>query len=341
MADLPTNMRGIVLAPPPTTKAARKRWLAARRSVLGASDVSTILGLNDWRTPLDVWLERVHPDRYVDEQSEAMEWGIHHEPTIVNAYRRRHSAEFGVHVAPTPGLIQSEQFRWLAATPDRLLLDRASKSELVGLLECKISNRKWDEVPLKYEVQAQVQMGVTGAAFVDLAALFGGNQMPVPTRIEFDPLAWGQIVEATQAWWERHVVMEEPPDPTTADLAALPRVWPGDGSSAEIPRPIVERLLVRDRIKARIRDLEKAADRVELDAKTALGDAVTGWYQYRDEAGEPVGDPIKVASWTRSPRKTFRQKDFEADHPDLAAKYTSTTTGQRFTVHKQIHEIGE
>lgn len=345
---LAENMRGVPLAPPPTTPAARRLWLKRRREVLGASDVSTILGMAppSWGTsPLQVWLEKVDDDHVPDDPTERMLWGLRLERPLVDEYRVRHAKANGVYVAPSPGLLRSQEYPWLSATPDRVLLDRATKRTALGLLEAKTAawnlEREWaDGVPLHYQIQTQVQMLVTGLPWVDVVPLFGGNRMPEPLRVHRDDAAIEQIVKITGAWWRGHVESGVAPEPLLHDLEHLPQVWPGvKDQTAELGEPLVRRLLVRDRIKERIKMLEQAADRVELDVKVTMADATSAWYQppASPEALEPPA-PIKIASWTRFPTNRFNRKQFAQDHPDLDTKYTETGAGQRFTVHKTIQE---
>lgn len=344
---LPQNMRGRLLAPPPTTKAARKKWLIARRQVLGASDVAVILGMapSSWQnTPLSIWLEKTDPDHVPEDPSERMLWGLRLERPLVDEYRVRHAKAAGVYVAPSPGLLQSEDHPWLSATPDRILVDRRTRSIMMGLLEAKTADkyleREWaDGVPLYYQIQTQVQMLVTGAPWVDVVPLFGGNKMPEPYRVYRDREAIAQIIDLTGAWWRAHVEAGVPPEPDVNDMTRLPQVWPGDDSAIDLPESLVGRLLVRERIKARIKMLEKAAARVELDLKTTMRDATTAWWQppkSPDALAAPA--PVKVATWSRYPVRQFDRDSFRADHPDLDEKYTDVTTGQRLTVHKQIHD---
>jgi predicted phage-related endonuclease len=275
-----------------------------------------------------------------------MLWGLRLERPIADEYRVRHAKRNGVYVAPSPGLLRSEEYPWLAATPDRVLLDRATRSTAVGLLEIKTNawslEREWsDGPPDYYQLQTQVQMGVTGVEYVDLVPLFGGNRMPDPHRIEFDPEAWRQIVEITGEWWHAHIVERTVPELMVTDLEHLPQVWPGDdNATAVLPLALVQQLAQRDRIKDRIKQLQEAADRVELRVKAAMGDAKVAYYQPpTPEDALTEATPIKVASWSRTPRKQFKQKEFTADHPDLAEQYTTTGSTQRFTPNKAIHNL--
>src|SRR5690606_18657199 len=61
---------------------------AVRRSGIGSSDAATVAGLNRWKTPLDLYLEKrglVEPE----PASEAAEWGTILEPTILREFARR------------------------------------------------------------------------------------------------------------------------------------------------------------------------------------------------------------------------------------------------------------
>lgn len=353
---LPPNVGGVLVAPGPSTPAARKRWLAARRAGLGASEVSTILGLAppSWgTTPLGVWLDKTHPEQVQDDPTERMLWGLRLERPIADEYRIRHATPNGIRVDPCPGLLAHPEHRWLLATPDRLLTRPATYADweihpewfvdqtyesaarvAVGVLEIKTADamlqREWDlGVPLHYQVQVQVQMGITGLPWADVVPLFGGNHMPHPYRVEFDPLAFAQIVELCGAWWAAHVEADVPPEPTIEDIPLLSQVWPGDDDAppAHLSSALLERVLVRERIKERIKQLEAAAARVEVDLKTTMRNAKVAMY----------GDQ-KVATWTRYDRNQFRQKDFAADHPALAAQYTDKIPSQRLTVHRLTTE---
>jgi len=36
----------------------REQWLELRRQGIGGSDAAAILGMNPWKSPMDVWLEK-------------------------------------------------------------------------------------------------------------------------------------------------------------------------------------------------------------------------------------------------------------------------------------------
>lgn len=42
----------------PTLEMERTEWLEQRRKGIGGSDAPVIMGVNPWRSPMDLWLEK-------------------------------------------------------------------------------------------------------------------------------------------------------------------------------------------------------------------------------------------------------------------------------------------
>ena len=54
----------------------RDKWLELRRQGIGGSDAAAIMGLNPWKTPMDIWLEKT--GEFLDDEepeNEKMYWG--------------------------------------------------------------------------------------------------------------------------------------------------------------------------------------------------------------------------------------------------------------------------
>lgn len=213
----------------------RVKWLQARRSGLGASDMSAILGLNPWATPYGVWADKVTADRPVDDVvSEAAEWGHALEDTVARQMAKRHP-EMGK-IAPTPGLLVHDDHPWMLATLDRLLVPRKTpNAQPICPLEVKTVSEfmyraHWiDGVPpVHIQIQVQQQLAVTGFDHAYVVVLVGGQHMPKPYRIERDDETIDKIIDFAGAWWEHHVVGRVRPQLTLADRSILSKVFPGD-----------------------------------------------------------------------------------------------------------------
>jgi len=99
--------------------ATREEWLNVRKLGLGGSDMSAVLGVNQWRSPLDVWLDKTS-DTVAEQESEPMYWGTILEDIVAQEFSKR----TGYKVRNNNFTLQSEKWPYLLANIDR---------EIVGL----------------------------------------------------------------------------------------------------------------------------------------------------------------------------------------------------------------
>ena len=66
-------------------------WREARKGGVGGSDVGAILGLNPWKTPFEVWLEKTGRAEPPDlSGKESVEWGNRLEPLVAEKFAEMH-----------------------------------------------------------------------------------------------------------------------------------------------------------------------------------------------------------------------------------------------------------
>ncbi len=167
-----------VLAVTPNTP----EWLEERKKHIGASDAPTVLGLTpSWRTARELAQEKLG-QRAAAADSPVLRRGRVLEPLVKALFTR----ERGLEVAPAPMFVH-EQYSWMSATPDGLVCEDGEEV----LLECKTASRYnrqewvdvWDEneeydmVPLRYWVQVQHQLAVTGKNRAWVGVLFAGDDL--------------------------------------------------------------------------------------------------------------------------------------------------------------------
>ena len=289
-----------ILAPEPNTPA----WLTARKGLLGASEVACILGLSKWSTPLGIYNDKLNPN-IRDDMSEWQEWGHRLEDAIATWV----ADNKGLTVLPSPGLLQSVEYPWLGATPDRV-------TERGEPVELKTSDRfmadQWAEgVPDNYRIQVLVQMIVLGARRGYLAVLHGGNR-PEFFVIEWDQVVVDQIIAITKDFWQNNVMAKVAPEPTTSDEMAL--VFGDSGATLEGD----ERLLMAWWLDGQERSAYKAAEAqinaVKAAYKQLLLNTDRSILAYQGKA---------LYTWKRpKPAVTFDMALFRDEHPDLHAMYT-------------------
>ena len=148
-----------------------KKWLEARSTGIGGSDAAVIVGLNRWKSPFQLWLEKTGKAEPADlSENEYVYWG----KVLEEAVAKRFCELTGKKVQRR-GLLQMDDYPYILASVDRMVV-----GENAGL-ECKTCNgfaaKEWedDEVPAAYYVQCQHYMMVTGCERWYIAVLIGGN----------------------------------------------------------------------------------------------------------------------------------------------------------------------
>nr|DAJ83991.1 MAG TPA: Exonuclease [Caudoviricetes sp.] len=287
----------------------RKKWEAMRNIGIGGSDASTIAGLNRWKSPYQLWLEKtrqVEPEDISD--NEYVYWGTVLEQLVADRF-----CELTGKKVRKCGMMQSLTHEFMLANVDRLVV-----GENAGL-ECKTANgfkvKEWegDNVPDSYYLQCQHYMAVTGYEKWYIACLIGGNHFvwkEIP-RNEEDITA---LIEAEWAFWEDNVKVGLMPDVDGSKSCsqALAERFPGGVTdSITLPKEA-------DELLAEIDELNEAADRIKdqieskkNSVKLMLGDHEIAY------AGER-----KVTWKTQAGRTTIDSKKLKAEMPDVYEKYS-------------------
>lgn len=282
---------------------------------IGASEAAAVVGLSPWRTPLDVYLDKI--GTAVAEEphdSESMYWGRELEAVILRRYIRDSGRDIDI-VQKT---VRSAAHPFMVATPDGVGADRLVEIKTAGIRQA----REWgepgtDAVPMQYLIQVTHQMIVTGHQLADLAVLIGGNDYRVYSVVRDEELA-GMLIEREHAFWQT-VEARIPPEPTSLAAAALR--WPtDDGKSIAATPNVYEAWTHLKEAREQIKTIEADADALELAIKTCMADAakLTG----------PDGKPL--CTWTTQTSRRFDGTRFKAAHPELYESFRIASRSRVF-----------
>jgi putative phage-type endonuclease len=308
--------------------AAQETLVALRRTGIGGTDASAILGLNPYRTPLQVWAEKrgLVAER---EQTDAMYWGAALEPVIA----RRYMQETGAQLYHPENVFHHAEHDVLLGTPDYMVAGAALKGLEIKTAGAHTAHR-WgrpgtDEVPSEYVIQCVHYMAVTGAHEWDLAVLIGGQDFRIYT-LHWDGDLWAEIEPQLIAWWQRHMVEGVEPEAVAADNEFMARRFPKNTGDM---LPVTDELyaLVRERKLATLdeNDAQERRAAAEAKLKQAIGerDGIDGedfrltWKANRDT--------IKT-DWEAAFTELRRiSGEANAAAPQVVADYTSTKPGAR------------
>lgn len=330
---LPKGCGGDLILPARDYGKSRVGWLTARRSGLGASETATILGLNPWRTPLDVWLEKTGPAPDGDtELNEAAAWGNVLEDPVARATVKRHP-DLGK-LVPTPGLLRHPEHHWMLATLDRLLAPRGKRGAAVtSALEVKTTSdmnyrHNWEEgVPPGYIlVQVQQQLAVADLPFGWVTCLAGGQKLAEPFRVERDDRVVEQLVTYAGHWWETHIVGGVRPEPTFADRDKMASLYPADDA--------LDAVRMTDELEDALGRFVHAKERI----KTAEADKETAEFQLQQAMGTRTAikdhDGEARLTWKQQSSSRIDSKRLRAERPNIADEYTNKSTTRVMRVKK-------
>jgi putative phage-type endonuclease len=303
----------------------REEWLVVRKQGIGSSDAAAAVGLNPYKSQLELWLEKTGRDTSLpkldpqDEDSPAY-WGNILEPIVATHYTKRS----GHRVRRVNAVLQhpDPKLAWMLANIDREVIGAPE----VQILECKTAGingaRLWKEgVPEYVQLQVMHQLAVTGKQAADVAVLLGGQHLEVH-RIERDESMIARLIDLERLFWD-YVVSDTPPpaDGTASADAALRCLYPEDNGQTldfsqhtELASTYLELRAVRQRIAQQ----ETREAQLKQVLQQAMGEAT------RAEFAEGY------ISWKKS--KDSIALDVELmlkDKPYLQARYPKIKTGSR------------
>ncbi len=301
----------------------RNEWLEYRKRGIGGSDAAAVAGLNPWKSPVAVWLEKtgqVEPEKL----GEAAYWGTVLEDIVAQEFTKR----TGFKVRRRNAILQHHEYPWMIANVDRLVVgDNAG-------LECKTTSafnaKEWeqDEVPAQYLVQVQHYMAVTGYSAWWLAVLIGGNTF-IYKKIERDNELIQQLIEIEKDFWENHVVAGIPPemDGSTASTELLKRMYPeGKPNTINLPSEAGELIETLDLLNEELKALEIRKAECENRLKAMLGENEIGKFG------------VRLVTWKNITSKRIDTNRLKKEKPDIYEQYLTTSSYRKFDV-KRIKEV--
>jgi len=301
-----------------TTNMDHSEWLRARQSGIGGSDVAGILGLSRYKTPLDVYMDKISQTPIETIVTPRMKAGLMLESVIADWF----AEESGKKVIMDNKIRKHREYPFLIANLDRVIL--AQNGEGTGVLECKTTNsyyaKSWDtEIPMEYYCQLQHYLLVTGYTWGEIAVLIDGydfRRYYFTRDEEFIEVLKTRLID----FWNNNVIKRVPPSPINeADvLNMFPKEMPGKILTAteELVKVYAELKNTKNIVKAH----EDTIKRLEESLKVLMAD---------NEAIQDTSGKILVTWKAAKDGTTFNQKQFKEDNPELFAKYSEIKPGSR------------
>ncbi|MCI8868926.1 MAG: hypothetical protein HFF39_00025 [Lawsonibacter sp.] len=294
-------------------------WLEYRKQGIGGSDASVVCGINRYRSPVELWMEKTN-QLQAQEAGEAAYWGTQLEPFVRAEFTKR----TGIEVRTVDQLLQSEEHPFMLAN-----LDGICEIPDMGtcIFEAKTASAykvvEWEEtIPDEYMIQLTHYMAVTGYAGAYIAVLIGGNIFKWKF-VERDEEMISMLIKLESDFWHHVQDCTPPPldgsDATAKFLAerfynSIPK------SNITLPDAAADLLTQYDEACAQLEIVTEQKQRAENLLKEMMGENEVG----------TAGDRIVI--WKSVSQERLDSKTLKAEHPTLCKKYTNKTSYRRFTI---------
>jgi putative phage-type endonuclease len=312
----------------------RETWLSIRQSGIGSSDAAAAVGLNPYKSQLELWMEKTgrlntaqdaEAQPSVEEDNGPLFWGTVLEPIVAEHYAKR----TGHKVRRVNAVLQHKDYPWMLANLDR----EVAGSEEVQILECKTAGingaKLWrDGVPEYVQLQVMHQLAVTGRAAADVAVLVGGNELRI-FRLQRDEALIERLIALEAEFW-RYVEDDTPPPADASDSAerALRNLYPDDDRQVLdlSDRPeLVDAFEQLQAVRSILDDTKQQEAQLKHQLQQAMGTA--------SEALFPDGR----ITWKKSTdTRTVDLTRLKQEQPGLISQYLTVKPGsRRFVIHNR------
>ncbi len=285
-------------------------WHAARATGVGGSDAAAVVGLSPWKSPLEVYYDKIGESENVETQD--MRRGTLLEPVV----RQMYYDETGCTVEVPAAMIRHPVHEFAVANLDGVVMPGKVWEGKTARNRNGWGEPGTSEIPVVYLCQVQHCMMVALMQHADVSVLFGDFEFAT-YHIEADKEFQELLLDAEEKFWQC-VQRRIPPEPVTA--SDMLRRWPRNIIKSTVATSDdlhVARVLAA--VKGQIGKLETVKGQAETLLKGSIEDA----------EGLHVGDET-ICTWKSAKDTTrFDTKTFQAEHPELYKHYLTETTPQR------------
>ncbi len=300
-------------------KVGSPEWLEARRSGIGASEVPAILGLDRYKSGLDLWLEKrgQAPARGDSPQARV---GRHAERMIAGLFEE----DTKLPLIEVPA-IHHEELPILFASADRMAVEAKVDGARIGeywRFPVEIKNRGgfpkgWgeagtDQVPDEIALQVHVQMACYGMDEARVAVLLSGNDFRIYT-IHRDRDLEASLLERIGDWWSRHIVNGEEPalSGESVDHWLRLKFTSLTGEVVKLPgnHEAVATMETLARTRSDLKKIEAYKDELEAVVKNAIGNNKG----IECRAGRALWSPVAGRTTVDHQAVTLRMRDWIAE----------------------------
>ena len=292
-------------------------WLSGRQGKIGGSTIASIIGLDKYRTPLQVFLDLTGQSSSQPEENKYIIAGHRLEPIVVEYFVDATGVAIDESSVGDISYTHPE-YDFLVASPDReYILDGEP-----CILECKTTQFEVDtdsELFQKWFCQLQWYLMLTGYNQGVIAWLSRGVDFDY-REFEANREVQGILLESALNFWNNNVLTNTPPDAVnTSDLMKLYRE--STGLSGECDEGLYRTIQMLKDKKERLKQFEEEVEALDEYVRIAIG---------ANEEMTYCGST--VATYRFSTRKTVDSKLLKERYPDVYSCVLKESVTRKLTL---------
>lgn len=262
-----------------------EQWLEERRKGIGGSDIGAIMGVNPYKSALEVWYDKVKGNKEEEKENIPAEVGLALEEYLATKFRQwfaKNNNGVDIAVERVPYILQHPDDSFKRANLDGQFYDPTTLD--YSIVEFKTTNefgrKQWDEdeLPDSYYLQVQWYMAITGYRKAYVAYLIGNRSFNVK-EIPFNEEVVRNLMITAEDFWNNYVLKQIPPAPDGSVSAGkiLDELYnkEEEGKITEFP-PFgdeVEWLEKYNELNTIKKETEKEMEVIKQKIKAEMGDA--------------------------------------------------------------------
>lgn len=300
-----------------TMDLSHEEWLQYRKRGIGGSDAGAICGLNPYRSPMAVYIDKTEGGSE-EVDSEAMRQGRDLEQYVAE----RFSEETGLKVRRANAIFYNDKHPCMIANVDRLIV-----GENAGL-ECKTASPysadKWEngKIPEHYEIQCHHYMAVTGADAWYIACVILGKEF-VWRKIERDEELIEMLFVVESDFWNNNVLKNQIPDPDGSKAAEeIINNYYKDSSIGKS----IQLIGFDDKLKRR-NEIMELEDKLDTEKKQIEQEIKI----YMNDAEKAESSQFSV-TWKSVISNRVDSKKLEAEYPNIYGECLKKSSSRRMTI---------
>lgn len=299
------------------------QWLENRNNniTIGSSDIPSILGVNKYTTPYELWLIKMGLKENKDNKF--MFAGRHLEQAVANMFKEM-SGHNIIEGSEKYIVYYDDEKPFLSASPDREIKlnyftdeypESKYSTEDIGILECKTTQENITDIPDYWYFQVQYQLAITGHKFAFIAYLIKGVDFSYKF-IERNEEVISFVKNAATEFYEKYIVTQTPPP--IEDVKIYEFISTKD-KEIEATDDIFDIYFKLKEVNNELKHLEEKKNEYQNIIK-----------EYMKDCELLTKNGKVIISWKQiSSNKTFDTKRFLLEYPELYNKFLVSTPPQR------------